>query len=721
MDTLGQGDATDGPGEAAAFAARWARTIAGTSYVPLELPEIEAHLFVHTRRLFEVFRGEPFDPDGARQVGAALVDDHFTHPDTIDRTVALLLHLVACGDAMETGTAARLGAMQGALAAGYATRLQERTLAEQDEIRAAAVTALRQAEQAARFSEARFRAVFAGAAIGIGVGDTQGNILDANPALAKMLGYSVHQMRRRNVSDFMHPDDTQQVWALYEQLIRGERGSFRTAKQFLRSDGRGIWTNLTVSLIRNDRGDPEFQIAVMEDVTDLRRLQNQLQYQAHHDMLTGLANRALFQQRLDQLIAEPSMDQRLGVCLLDLDGFKQINDTMGHAVGDQVLVEIADRLNTTLSQPAPSQPGRLVARLGGDEFIILIENTTGARDVIGIAEQALAAIARPVTIGGGSYSVTASAGLVERTATAADVADLVRAADITLYWAKADGKDRWALFDPERSDREVAQYTLARMLPAALDRHELRLHYQPLFSLATGTPSGVEALLRWQHPWLGQLMPNRFIGAAEETGIIVPIGQWVLNTACQQARNWTRRFAQPLCVSVNIAIRQLADPHLIEHITRMLEENDLQPQQLQLELTERAVIGTDREPLGTLKALADIGVRLAIDDFGTGYSNMTYLRRLPVSELKLTGSFIDELHPNSGSDNTDALIVRSIVSLAHTLGVTVTAEGVETAAQATKLRDLGCDTAQGNHFGRPGPPDAIQKLLDDHMPNVTKS
>lgn len=626
----------------------------------------------------------------------------------------MLPHLVPPVAAADPATVARLAAMQGALSAGYATRLQERTLAEQDEIRAAAVNALLEAEGAARLSEARFRAVFAGAAIGIGVGDTEGNIRDANPALARMLGYSVHQMRRRNVSDFMHPDDTQQVWALYEQLISGERESFRTSKRFRHSDGRGIWTNLTVSLIRNERGDPEFQIAVMEDVTDLRRLQDELQYQAHHDRLTGLPNRALFQDRLDQLVTESAATDRLGICLLDLDGFKQINDSMGHPVGDQVLVEIATRLDKALSRP-----GRLVCRLGGDEFVILIEDTTGARDVIGIAERALAAIAQPIRIAGRSYSVTASAGLVERPA-AADAADLVRAADITLYWAKADGKDRWALFDPERSDREVAQYTLARMLPVALARNELRLHYQPLVSLTSGAPSGVEALLRWQHPRLGQLMPDGFIAAAEETGIIVPIGRWVLRTACQQAGAWTRRFDEPLCVSVNIALRQLADPHLVDDITRLLEENELQPQQLQLELTERSIVGTDREPLGMLKALTDIGVRLAIDDFGTGYSNMSYLRRLPVSELKLAGPFIDELRPYPDGLATDALIVQSIVTLAHTLGVTVTAEGVETAAQAATLRELGCDTAQGNYFASAAPPDVIEKQLDQHLPNSPK-
>jgi EAL domain-containing protein (putative c-di-GMP-specific phosphodiesterase class I) len=356
-----------------------------------------------------------------------------------------------------------------------------------------------------------------------------------------------------------------------------------------------------------------------------------------------------------------------------------------------------------------------VARLGGDEFVVLVHDTAGAQDVISVAEEALAAVARPVTVAGHPYSVTASAGLVERAAATADSADLIRAADITLYWAKTDGKDRWALFDTQRSDREVAQYTLARMLPAAVAGDQFRLHYQPLFSLASGAPTGVEALLRWQHPWLGQIMPDRFIGAAEEIGIIVPIGGWVLQTACGQARNWTTRFTDPLCVSVNIAMRQLTDPLLIDRITRVLDENGLAPHQLQLELTERAVIGSDREPLTALASLADLGVRIAIDDFGTGYSNMTYLRRLPVSELKLDASFIDELRQPGREHDTAAQIVESIVSLAHNLRLTVTAEGVETAEQADVLREIGCDTAQGNFFGAPGPADAIEELFDRHL------
>jgi diguanylate cyclase (GGDEF)-like protein/PAS domain S-box-containing protein len=693
----------------AAFAARWARSVAGTSYVPMGLVEIEAHLGVLAGRLFAAWLGEPFDPAAAAaaEVGAELVDAHFTSPATVSRTVALLPEMLPSAGVESTPEGVRrVAALQGALAAGYARRLQERTLDEQEAIRSAALTARQEAENAARASEARFRAVFAGAAIGIGIGDTMGNILDANPALAAMLGYSVAQMRVRNVSDFMHPEDSEAVWSLYEQLIRGDRDHFRTTKQFLRSDGRGIWTHLAVSLIRDDEGAPEFQIAVIEDVTDLHRLQSQLHYQANHDPLTGLPNRALFQSRLGVLFDDAAAGRRIGLCLLDLDGFKAVNDSVGHAVGDQILVAVSGRLDGSMADTE-----HLVARLGGDEFVILVADTVSADEVVEVAESALASLVAPIVVEDREYGVTASAGIVERPIAGTEPADLMRAADITLYWAKADGKNRWALFDHERSDREVARYTLARMLPAAMEGREFRLFYQPLVDLRSGAPRGVEALLRWEHPRLGTLAPDSFIGLAEDTGIILPLGRWVLETACQQAKTWAGRFTEPPLISVNIAVRQAWDPGLVGDVASILDQTGLEPSQLQLELTERAVIGTDKQPLAVLQALSDMGVRIAIDDFGTGYSNMAYLRRLPVAELKLAASFIDGLLTATDTTDVDAEIVASLVSLAHTLGLTVTAEGVQTAAQADRLRIIGCDTGQGQYFGPTGPPEDIERLL----------
>ena len=655
-----------------------------------------------TRRLVDCLAGDPFDPAPATQVGATLVDRHFTHPSSIARTVALLSRTwgrTADGDVRD-----RVGEVQGALAAGFAERLQERTLQEQDAIRSAATVAQRDAERTAREIAARFRAVFAGAAVGIGVGDVDGAILDANPALQNMLGYTVEEMRRRNVGEFIHPADTADVWQLYQQLISGEINSFRIAKRFVRKDGETVWTQLTVSLIRDGHGRPEYQIAVMEDVSDVHRLQSTLEYQARHDALTGLANRALFQMRLEHVVSSGAV-RRLGLCLLDLDGFKTINDSVGHAVGDRVLVEVAARLGHALDDERI-----LVARLGGDEFVVLVEDTENAQDIVAVAETALAVVSRPVIVAGGAYTVTASAGLVERAAAGSDPAELVRAADITLYWAKAEGRDRWALFDPERSLRDVDQYTLAQLLPAALEGNEFRLHYQPLICLADGAPIGFEALLRWQHPRLGQVRPDRFIAAAEESGIIVPIGQWVLEESCRQARRlWQSTGARPQ-VSVNVAMRQLADGRLLDQVLRVLAEEELTPDQLQLELTERSVIGSDNQPLAELQALAACGVGIAIDDFGTGYSNMTYLRRMPITGLKLDRSFITGLRPGD-PNHTDAKIVRSILTLAHDLGLTVTGEGVETQEQAEALRELGCDQAQGMYFGPPGPVDDLIEVF----------
>jgi predicted signal transduction protein with EAL and GGDEF domain len=363
----------------------------------------------------------------------------------------------------------------------------------------------------------------------------------------------------------------------------------------------------------------------------------------------------------------------------------------------------------------------LVARLGGDEFVILVADTTSADEVVGVAESALASLVAPIAIEDREYGVTASAGIVERPISGTEPADLVRAADMTLYWAKAEGKNRWALFDHERSDREVAQYTLARMLPAALERQEFRLQYQPLVDLSSGAPRGVEALLRWEHPRLGTLAPDSFIGLAEDTGIILPLGRWVLQAACQQAQAWADQFSEPPLISVNIAVRQAWDPGLVSDVVDILDQTGVQPSQLQLELTERAVIGSDKEPLAVLQALSDMGVRIAIDDFGTGYSNMAYLRRLPVAELKLAASFIEGLRTPADTADVDAAIVASVVSLAHALGLTVTAEGVQTEAQAERLRIIGCDTGQGQYFGAAGSPEDVEGLLAQYVSRYRKA
>ncbi|WDZ84416.1 putative bifunctional diguanylate cyclase/phosphodiesterase [Micromonospora cathayae] len=441
----------------------------------------------------------------------------------------------------------------------------------------------------------------------------------------------------------------------------------------------------------------------------LRDSEARFRHQATHDPLTDLPNRTLFTERLAAAIHGPGhADHRVGLCFLDLDRFKVVNDSLGHHVGDLLLVSVARRLREAVG-------GHLVARLGGDEFVILVERTRCTDDVVRVAEAALRAIDRPALVDGHELTVSASVGIVERPVAGTTPSDLMRAADSTLHWAKAAGGARWELFDADRNQQELARYALSAAIPTALERGEFYLDYQPLTSLRDGTMVGVEALVRWRHPELGELRPDRFIGLAEETGLIVPLGGWVLADAAREAENWPAggRPAAPF-VSVNLAVRQVHRPGLVRQVLQVLERTGLPPERLQLEITESAMMSTTGEPVHALRALADMGVRIAIDDFGTGYSNLAYLRDLPVTELKIAGNFVAGLRgcPSDPKTRTDERILASLVSLAHALDLTVTVEGVETAAQADRLRAIGCDAAQGWHFGRPGPTGQILDRLD---------
>lgn len=438
----------------------------------------------------------------------------------------------------------------------------------------------------------------------------------------------------------------------------------------------------------------------------LRASEARFRHQATHDPLTGLPNRALFAQRLSDALGATG-DGRVGVCFMDLDGFKVINDSLGHGVGDRLLMAIASRLGQRVAGHR-----QLVARMGGDEFVILVSDPADTDEVIAVAEEALLTVAEPVHVDGHELAVTASIGIAESPTAGSNPTDLMRAADITLQWAKSAGKGRWALFDPARDDLEIARYALSAQMPAALDRGEFIVEYQPMVSLFETALVGVEALVRWRHPRLGRLQPGEFIPLAEETGLILRLGYVVLEQACEQAARWWPGRRPEGYVSVNLAMRQVHDPGLVEKVIDILNRTGLDPARLQLEITESSVMGSDDEPIAALRALAARGIRIAIDDFGTGYSNLAYLRRLPVRELKIAGEFVTGLRAAGSAGNpTDERILATLVSLAHTLGLTVTAEGVETVAQAERLRAIGCDAAQGWLYGRPGPAERIGDLV----------
>ncbi|MEU9190414.1 EAL domain-containing protein [Streptomyces sp. NPDC048484] len=691
------------------FATIWSRAVFPVTATSLTRPEFEQRLLPLARRLSEALRARMFEAAEGQAVGAALIGAHCTEPEALSASldcVDAYLVLYCGGDGPQDALRARSARLQHAMAAGFAQALRDRTLAEQEAIARAALQAQGIVADALHATEARFRAVFEGAAIGIGVADLDGNILQMNNALLRMFGGTEQLMRGRNVTEWTHPEDAPQVWRLYEELVTGHREHYHVEKAFYRPDGTVLWTNLTVSLLRDADGQPQYQLALMEDTTERRLLNLRLRYEATHDALTGLPNRTLFFERLDKAVAAGGEGMRFGLCYLDLDGFKTINDSLGHAAGDRLLVEVADRL-----QSCATAPGEMVARLGGDEFVALTTGPDTENEVDALADRIMNALVSPVRIDGRELTVRGSIGIVEGPAGERGPAEVLRSADITMYRAKSAGGNRYELADAEADARAITRHGLTTALPAALDRGEFFIEYQPLVHLGDGSVHGAEALVRWLHPQHGVLGPDRFIPLAEHTGLIVPLGRWVLEQSVRQARVWQERHsgAGPLRINVNLSPCQLTHPGLVSDTVDILERVGLEPNALCLEVTESALIGADDDLLKPLRRLAEMGVDIALDDFGTGYSNLANLRRLPVSILKLDRSFTQGMQ-QFPADPVDLKIVEGIVTLAHSLDLAVTVEGVETGAQAEQLRLLGCDTAQGWYYARPGPPDRLHDL-----------
>jgi diguanylate cyclase (GGDEF)-like protein/PAS domain S-box-containing protein len=670
--------------------------------------EFEQSLARLLDRLLAALTSEPFSAEPARRIGADLVAVHVISPDALGQTITLIgADLVACAAADGTTVRdvdERVAALQGELATGYTHALHLRTLDDQERARIALASAQAQAE-------ARFRAVFADAAIGIGIADTTGHIVDANQALADLLGYSVAELRRMTVRELSPPEEDRAGWDGYREVARGERDHRRQELRYRRKDGSAVFTDTTLSLLRDRDGRPTYTVAMIQDVTDQLKLHARLRHQARHDPLTGLPNRRLFIDRLGELFESEDEERRVGLCYLDLDSFKVVNDTKGHDIGDRLLMAIAGRLDSALGPL-----GHLVARIGGDEFVVLVPDSTGTEQLVGVARTVLAALEHPVYIDGHELAVAASLGVVERSVAGSSVEDIMKAADTTLVWAKSAGGRRYALFDADRHAREVTRYTLSASMPGGLSRGEFVVEYQPLVRLSDGLLQGVEALVRWEHPTLGLLLPDQFIEVAEETGLIVPLGRWVLAEACRQAREWQQSDGRGLTVSVNIAAHQIREADLAETVRQILDETGLDPHLLQLELTESAVMEITGAPLPELQALHRLGVQIVIDDFGTGYSNFAYLSDLPIHGLKLAAQFVEGLGRQPPQNRAPGRVLATLIQLAHGLEIVATAEGVETAEQAIWLRNAGCDSAQGWLFGKPAPAREITRRLTGRWP-----
>ncbi|MBS0387785.1 MAG: EAL domain-containing protein [Proteobacteria bacterium] len=554
------------------------------------------------------------------------------------------------------------------------------------------ITDRKRAEQELKEANERYQSIFENALEGIFQVTPEGRLLVANPAMARMFGYNSAAELLAELRDIPHQLYVEpERRADYRRQIEAEGSVSNFEFQAFRKNGEVIWVSENAHVRRSSVDGSVCYEGTLEDITDRRVYQAQIERQANYDALTGLANRTLLNGRLHQAISRAADHAgEIAVVFIDLDQFKFINDTYGHALGDGLLQSMADRLRSCV------RDSDTVARQGGDEFVLLLQGYRPP-DLAGVVQRLHAAIALPWRSGRREFHVTSSIGVAVYPSDGDSADVLLRNADAAMYKAKENGRNAVQFFTAELNHALVERLDIEHRLRGALSRHQFLLHYQPRIDMDTGRVAGAEALLRWRVPQRGLVSPARFISVAEDTGLIVPIGRWVLQTACAQARAWQEAGLPPIVVSVNVSPRQFREGNIVETISEALRVSGLDAHYLQIELTEGlAMHGAEKyvEMLGRIKAL---GVQIAVDDFGTGYSSLSYLKRFPVDQLKVDRSFVIDL----ATDPDDAVIVQAIIALGHKLNLRVVAEGVETAEQLDFLRQAGCDEMQGYLFGKP--------------------
>jgi diguanylate cyclase (GGDEF)-like protein/PAS domain S-box-containing protein len=521
-------------------------------------------------------------------------------------------------------------------------------------------------------------------------------------APAQLLGRT-----RTSDSSFNAPAES---LAAYQACIEGRRAFRDFTYALTRPDGVQRFVRISGEPVFDDTGTFAGYRGVGRDVTQAALAEQKVHELACYDSLTGLPNRNMFFGELNRTIARARREHReFAVCFIDLDRFKAINDTLGHQAGDELLEAMADRLRTSLRE------SDVVARLGGDEFVVLLEGCTPA-DLGHVANKMLASIGEPLMLHGCTLDMTCSIGIGIFPADGDDAATLLKHADAAMYLAKERGKNNVQFYTAELADLAARQFVLESELRLALARDELFLHYQPKIDLATGEMRSVEALLRWEHPQRGLVPPNDFIPLAEERGLIVPIGRWVIQAACRQMREWRRAGLAVPRVAVNLSARQFASETLIEDLVRALEAHDIEPSQFEVELTESALMADPERANQVLRQVDAMGVRISIDDFGTGYSSLSYLKRFPARTVKIDRSFIRGLP----GDTNDAAITQAVIAMAHSLGLAVVAEGVECETQLQTLREMGCDEVQGYLLGRPMPPADLALRMERRKADVPR-
>ena len=526
-------------------------------------------------------------------------------------------------------------------------------------------------------------------------------IVYVNPAFERITGYSSQEVLGRNARLLQGTDLAQPELITVRAALHDQRSCHVVLRNY-RKDGSMYWNELHIAPVRSDTGEVTHYIGVHSDITDAKTHQDELARQANHDSLTGLPNRNLLWDRIQSACARA---QRYGnfaaIAFLDLDNFKVVNDSLGHTLGDHLLRAVAARLQSAL------RATDTVARQGGDEFVLVLSDQVSEQQIASELQRIAQSFSQPFSVEGRDVFITASIGAALHPQDAKDPETLMKSAELAMYRAKESGRNTYQLYTVEMQTRVTERLALESRLRQALARGEFELHYQPQVDLRTNRVFGCEALIRWEQPELGKVSPVRYIPLAEETGLIVPIGEWVLRTACRQCKSWLDAGLPEVTVAVNISARQFREKNLFQLVQTILAETGLAPGQLELEVTESVIMHDAQQVIASLQAFRDMGVRLSVDDFGTGYSSLSYLKRFPVDRLKIDQSFVRDL----STDADDVAIAQAIITLGHTLNLRVIAEGVETPEQLAFLRAHQCDEMQGYLFGKPMPAEEFGKML----------
>ncbi|MFO7837866.1 MAG: EAL domain-containing protein [Desulfosalsimonadaceae bacterium] len=576
------------------------------------------------------------------------------------------------------------------------------------------ITQHKNSEEELRVSEQRFRSIFEEGPFGMGLVNPEDIIITANKMLCDLLGYTQQELVGKRIADITHEEDKEKSRGLSRQLFADHSPVVRFEKRYVRKDGGIVWVNITASAIHDKEGDILYALMIIESLTEIRKAAEEIHLMAYYDMLTGLPNRTFHEELIKESITHASRHNKIfAIIYIGLDNFTRINDTLGHGTGDLLLKAVADRLTSFLRKSAfvagavEGETENLISRAGGDEFIVLAHDLNQPQDAARPVSQLLEEISKPYDLNGREIFITASMGIALYPDDGTDVDELLVNAEKAMRHTKAKGTNTFYFYSKSMHSAVQEFLTLESDLHRALERNELVLYYQPKVDATTRIITGMEALIRWNHADKGMISPMQFIPMAETSGLILPIGEFVIRTVCRQIRAWQEAGYKGSKVALNVSSRQFEKQDLVFIIKAALQDTMISPKCLGLEITESTIMKDTERAIGILTELNALGVRVAIDDFGTGYSSLNYLKQLPLDFLKIDKSFIDDV----ASDSKDQAIVRTTIVMAHGLNMKTIAEGVETGEQLSFLQEQGCDEIQGYLFSRPLPAEEIPGIL----------